>query len=91
MSARLISGIYQQGDLSAAHHKARGRSHWSFDGKKRSRGGKTTIINPAQQAYEQVHGYGCAFTYMDGSQMSMEDVLKVLKNNPIDPLLEMLK
>jgi hypothetical protein len=90
MSARLISGIYQQGDMSAAHHKARGRSHWSFNHKARSKG-KTTIINPAQQAYEQVHGYGCAFTYMDGTPMSGEDMLKVLKNNPIDPLLEMLK
>jgi hypothetical protein len=91
MSARLISSIYQQGDLSAAHHKARGRGHWSFDGKKRARKGKTTIINPAQHAFEQVHGYGSAFTYMDGSAMSMEDVLHVLKNTPTDPLLEMLK
>jgi hypothetical protein len=91
VAQRLISMIYLRGDESAAHYvRTNGdrSSNWANvpRNKRASRKmGKASSINVAQHEWECKHGYGSAFTYIDNTPMSDEDVMKMME--PIDPLV----
>jgi len=67
----LISSIYKRGDESRAHYvrtKGERSSNWANVPKNNRQCAKertTTIINPAQHAYEVKHGYGALVTCLE--------------------------